>query len=129
MLARQIRGLPLSEAIAQMTFSPRRAAVKIRHNLAFAQKNALLQKGMKSEDLVVAQAWVGKGQYSKRIKIHGRGRMGVMHRKQAHMKYILQEKSTQETERRNIRGWNEHKRVPVPLVEKPIYNPKPYYNW
>ncbi|OZJ03148.1 hypothetical protein BZG36_03889 [Bifiguratus adelaidae] len=86
MLARQIRGLPLSEAIAQMTFSPKRAAVKIRHNLAFAQKNALLQKGMKSEGLVVSQAWVGKGQYSKRIKIHGRGRMGVMHQSKGEVK-------------------------------------------
>ena len=48
MLARQIRNLPVDEAIKQMEFSPKRTARKILHNLAFARKNATEQKDMKN---------------------------------------------------------------------------------
>ena len=48
MLARQIRNLPVEEAIKQMEFSPKRTARKILHNLAFARKNATEQKDMKN---------------------------------------------------------------------------------
>lgn len=48
MLARQIRNLPVDEAIRQMEFSDKRSAKKILHNLAFARKNASEQKGMKN---------------------------------------------------------------------------------
>ena len=48
MLARQIRNLPVDEAIKQMEFSSKRTASKILHNLAFAKKNATEQKDMKN---------------------------------------------------------------------------------
>ncbi|KAI8066445.1 ribosomal protein L22/L17 [Gongronella butleri] len=132
MIARQLRNLPIDEAIRQMQFSPKRASNKILHNLAFARKNALEQKGMK--DMVVAQAWVGKGTYHRRVRPHARGQFGIMHHKEAHMKFIFKEKPAQpepsRADRRNIRGWKETKKVWTPLNEsKPIYNPKPYYNW
>ncbi|KAI8085887.1 ribosomal protein L22/L17 [Gilbertella persicaria] len=131
MLARQIRNLPIDEAIRQMEFSDKRSAKKILHNLAFARKNATDQKGM--QNLVVSQAWVGKGRYIMRIKPHGRGQFGVMHHKQAHIKFILKEaetKSTDKADRRNIRGWKNSKKTWTQLDEtKPIYNPKPFYNW
>lgn len=53
MLARQIRNLPVEEAIRQMEFSDKRSARKILHNLAFARKNATDQKGM--ENMVVCK--------------------------------------------------------------------------
>lgn len=53
MLARQIRNLPVDEAIRQMEFSDKRSASKILHNLAFARKNAADQKGM--QNLVVCK--------------------------------------------------------------------------
>lgn len=53
MLARQIRNLPVDEAIRQMEFSDKRSAKKILHNLAFARKNAADQKGM--ENMVVCK--------------------------------------------------------------------------
>ncbi|ORX58707.1 ribosomal protein L22 [Hesseltinella vesiculosa] len=132
MIARQLRNLTVDEAIRQMEFSPKRASSKILHNLAFARKNAADQHGMK--DLIVSQAWVGKGRYHRRVNPHGRGQFGIMHRKEAHMKFILTEKPAQpeptQGSRRNIRGWKETKKVWTPLNEtKPVYNPKPYYNW
>ncbi|ORZ14662.1 ribosomal protein L22/L17 [Absidia repens] len=131
MIARQIRNLPVDEAIRQLQYSPKRSAKKILHNLAFAKKNAQEQKDMKQ--LVVAQAWVGKGRFIRRVNPHGRGQFGLMQHKEAHMKFILKEASTtsdQKSNRRNVRGWKESKKVWTPLVEnKPIYNPKPFYNW
>ncbi|KAI9495949.1 ribosomal protein L22/L17 [Zychaea mexicana] len=133
MLARQIRNLPVDEAIKQMEFSPKRTARKIMHNLAFARKNAAEQKDM--QNLIVAQAWVGKGRYIKRIRPHGRGQFGIMHHKESHIKFLLEEAPQADQEaitasRRNIRGWKDTKKVWTPLKEnKPIYNPKAFYNW
>ncbi|KAG2234487.1 ribosomal protein L22/L17 [Thamnidium elegans] len=131
MLARQIRNLPVEEAIRQMEFSDKRSAKKILHNLAFARKNAADQKGM--ENMVVSQAWVGKGRYVRRVRAHGRGQFGVMHHKEAHIKFLFKEaaeKSTEKEDRRNIRGWNDPKKTWTPLKEnKPIYNAKAFYNW
>ncbi|CAO3590804.1 unnamed protein product [Absidia cylindrospora] len=131
MIARQIRNLPVDEAIRQLQHSPKRSAKKILHNLAFAKKHAQEQKDMKQ--LVVAQAWVGKGRFITRVNPHGRGQFGVMQHKEAHMKFILKEANTtsdQKSNRRNVRGWKESKKVWTPLIEsKPIYNPKPFYNW
>ncbi|KAG2194185.1 hypothetical protein INT47_007917, partial [Mucor saturninus] len=131
MLARSIRNLPVEEAIRQMEFSDKRSAKKILHNLAFARKNAIDQKGM--ENLVVSQAWVGKGRYVRRVRAHGRGQFGVMHHKEAHIKFLFKEaaaESNEKTDRRNIRGWKDPKKTWTSLNEtKPIYNAKPFYNW
>ncbi|CEG66174.1 hypothetical protein RMATCC62417_02802 [Rhizopus microsporus] len=132
MLARQIRNLPIDEAIKQMEFSDKRAAKKILHNLAFAKKNATNQKGM--QNMIVAQAWVGKGTYQKRVNPHGRGQFGVKEVKKAHITFLFKEASavaeSSKLDKRNIRGWKKTKKVWTPLNEtKPIYNPKPFYNW
>ncbi|KAI8882013.1 ribosomal protein L22 [Backusella circina FSU 941] len=131
MIARSLRNLSVEEAIKQLEFSDKRSAKKILHNLAFARKNATEQKDMKN--LVISQAWVGKGRYIQRIKGHGRGQFGIMHHKEAHIKFLLKESSTvtkTKTDRRNIRGWKEPKKTWMPLKEdKPIYNAKSFYNW
>lgn len=131
MLARQIRNLPVDEAIRQMEFSDKRSAKKILHNLAFARKNAADQKGM--ENMVISQAWVGKGRYVRRVRPHGRGQFGIMHHKEAHIKFLFKEavpESKEKADRRNIRGWKEPKKTWTSLNEtKPIYNAKPFYNW
>ncbi|GAB5587219.1 39S ribosomal protein L22 [Umbelopsis nana] len=131
-IARQLRNLNVDDAIKQMEFSHKRISSKVLHNLAFARKNAKEQKGF--ENLVISQAWVGKGRYIKRIKPHGRGRWGIMHHKEAHIKFILKEAPSAEElskqQKRNIRGWNDSKKVWTSMVEnKPVYNGKGFYNW
>lgn len=84
--------------------------------------------------MAIAQAWVGKGRYIKRIRPHGRGQFGIMHHPEAHIKFLLKEAPSNDVEdkasRRNIRGWKESRKVWTPLKEdKPIYNPKAFYNW
>lgn len=81
----------------------------------------------------LAQAWVGKGRYIRRVNPHGRGQFGIMHHKEAHIKFLFKEAmpaSDAKTERRNIRGWKDPKKTWTQLNEtKPIYNAKPFYNW
>ncbi|PVV01301.1 hypothetical protein BB560_004287 [Smittium megazygosporum] len=125
------------EAIDQMQFSPKKASKKILHTLAFARKNAIYQKKMDPNKMIVKESWVGKGRYTKELDIKGRGRTGVIHHPTAHMKIVLGEKVEPVFEegdlgrRRKIRGFGtKRKTLWTPLIEtKPIYNPKPYYNW
>ena len=83
---------------------------------------------------MVKEAWVGKGIYLHGIRYHGKGMFGQMTRPRAQMRILLTETPTQPDQgratRRTIRGWKEKKHVWTSLMEsKPIYNPKPYYNW
>lgn len=81
----------------------------------------------------IAQAWVGKGKCIRRVRFHGRGQFGVMHHREAHIKFLFKEateKSTEKTDRRNIRGWVDPSKTWTSLKEnKPIYNAKAFYNW
>ncbi|KAG0011260.1 hypothetical protein BGZ80_000811 [Entomortierella chlamydospora] len=137
LLANQIKGLDIQNAINQMEFSQKRPSKRIMNTLAFARTNATAQEkyAMDASKLYVDRAWVGKGVYHRRIKTHARGKFGVMHHPTAHLKFTLKERQPETKEegratRRNIRGWKQTKKVWTPLVEdKPIYNPPRLYNW
>ncbi|KAF9586034.1 hypothetical protein BGW38_010306 [Lunasporangiospora selenospora] len=134
LLANQIKGLDIQNAINQMEFSEKRPSKRVMNTLAFARTNASTQAkyGMDPSKLYVDRAWVGKGDYHRRIKVHARGKYGVMHHPAAHLKFTLKERQPEAegTTRRKIRGWKVTKKVWTPLVEnKPIYNPSHLYNW
>ncbi|KAG0295279.1 hypothetical protein BGZ98_001443 [Dissophora globulifera] len=137
LLANQIKGLDIQNAINQMEFSPKRPSKRIMNTLAFARTNATTQEkySMDASKLYVDRAWVGKGDYHRRIKTHARGKFGVMHHPTAHLKFTLKERQPEVKEagratRRNIRGWKQTKKVWTPLIEdKPVYNPPRLYNW
>ncbi|KAF9435932.1 hypothetical protein BGZ76_005202 [Entomortierella beljakovae] len=137
LLANQIKGLDIQNAINQMEFSQKRPSLRVMNTLAFARTNATTQEkyNMDASKLYVDRAWVGKGIYHRRIKTHARGKFGVMHHPTAHLKFTLKERLPEAKEegravKRNIRGWKQTKKVWTPLIEnKPIYNPSRLYNW
>ncbi|KAI8593750.1 ribosomal protein L22/L17 [Geranomyces variabilis] len=92
LLARMIRGLTLSEAEVQMKMSKKRPADRVRAMLHRAAASLEHNYAVDPKQYVVSQAWVGKGTYLKRIKIHGRARFGVMHRPAGHLKVVLEAK-------------------------------------
>ena len=59
--------------------------------LLSAKDNAEKDKGLDPDKLRVDRAFVGKGQYAKRMKTHARGRSGVRHVYRAHLTIILAE--------------------------------------
>ncbi|GAA5964968.1 hypothetical protein JCM8115_007098 [Rhodotorula mucilaginosa] len=129
-LARLIAGRTADEAILQLQASEKKQAPRLLSMVALARDHAMA-KGLKREELVVAQSWVTKGQYLQRIDIKGRGRFGVKHHPSAKLHVLLAEGPTDEERRRerkrdqwrrSIRGLTEGDGVGVGKGAKPIIN-------
>lgn len=88
LLANQIAGKPIDFAILQMQFSAKRAARRVRSTLAMARDHAEA-KGLDPRRLIVAEAWVTKGLFLKRLEIKGRGRFGIMTHPHARLNVLL----------------------------------------
>ncbi|KAJ3072982.1 hypothetical protein HDU98_002464 [Podochytrium sp. JEL0797] len=89
LVAKVCRGLELQHAIDQMRFSPKRPAMKVAQVLRQAQRNALAQTKDDNSKWVVSQCFVGKSSYLKRMKLHARGRFGIMHHPSCHVTVIV----------------------------------------
>ncbi|KAJ0403172.1 hypothetical protein P43SY_005166 [Pythium insidiosum] len=90
-LAQQIRGLPANEALLQMKFSPKRKAEIVRKTVQNAVNLADIKYQIEPENLQVAECFVNKGHYLKRLRIMGRGRSGIMHHPHSHLTVVLRE--------------------------------------
>ena len=71
---RVVRGLRAEDALIQCNLSPKRVAKTIGRVIQSAIGNAVNNQGLDRDRLVVAEATCGKGQYLRRVSIHGRGR-------------------------------------------------------
>jgi large subunit ribosomal protein L22 len=79
LLAQLIRGKKVSAALADLEFSRKRIAKDVRKCLESAIANAENNHDLDVDDLVVAEAHVGKALVIKRFMARGRGRAsGIM---------------------------------------------------
>ena len=76
LVAEMIRGLPVERALSALVLSKRRIANDVRKTLAAAIANAENNHGLDVDELVVAEAWVGKNLVLKRGRPRARGRFG-----------------------------------------------------
>src|SRR5436189_1024326 len=76
LVAQLIRGRKASAALADLQFSRKRIAVDVRKCLESAIANAENNHDLDVDDLVVAEAFVGKAIVMKRFHARGRGRAG-----------------------------------------------------
>src|SRR5215207_5892953 len=76
LLAQLIRGKKVASALADLQFSRKRIAVDVKKCLESAIANAENNHDLDVDDLVVAQAFVGKAIVMKRFHARGRGRAG-----------------------------------------------------
>ncbi|PRX35513.1 large subunit ribosomal protein L22 [Meinhardsimonia xiamenensis] len=76
LVAAMIRGKPVEKALADLTFSKKRIAVDVKKCLQSAIANAENNHGLDVDELVVAEAWVGKNLVMKRGRPRARGRFG-----------------------------------------------------
>ena len=88
---RLIRGLRVDDALIQCDMSPKRVAKTVGKVIQSAVGNAVNNQGLDRDRLVIAWATVGKGQYLRRVSMHGRGRAGVMHRPRTHVAIAVEE--------------------------------------
>ena len=76
LVAAMIRGKKVDKALADLTFSKRRIAGDVKKCLQSAIANAENNHGLDVDNLVVAEAWVGKNLVMKRGRPRARGRFG-----------------------------------------------------
>ena len=76
LLAQLIRGKKVAAALADLQFSQKRIASEVKKCLESAIANAENNHDLDVDELVVAEAFVGKALVLKRFHPRGRGRMG-----------------------------------------------------
>ena len=76
LVAAMIRGKKVEKALADLTFSKRRIAGDVKKCLQSAIANAENNHGLDVDELVIAEAWVGKNIVMKRGRPRARGRFG-----------------------------------------------------
>jgi len=80
LVAAMIRGRPVASALASLTFSKRRIAGDVKKTLESAIANAENNHALDIDDLIVAEAYVGKNLIMKRGRPRARGRYGRIHK-------------------------------------------------
>jgi large subunit ribosomal protein L22 len=95
LLAQLIRGKKVETAIADLEFSRKRIASEVRKCLESAIANAENNHDLDVDDLVVAEAHVGKALVIKRFQPRGRGRMGRILKPFANLTIVVREVAAQ----------------------------------
>ena len=91
LLAQLIRGKKVATALADLEFSRKRIAKDVRKCLQSAIANAENNHDLDIDDLVVAQAHVGKGLVIKRFVPRGRGRSGKILKPFSHLTIVVRQ--------------------------------------
>jgi large subunit ribosomal protein L22 len=74
LVAEQIRGMKVDRALNVLEFSHKRISITVRKVLQSAIANAENNHGLDIDELVVAEAFVGKNLVMKRFRARARGR-------------------------------------------------------
>ena len=74
LVAQSIRGLPVQRALNELEFSHKRIAIDVRKALYSAISNAENNHNLDIDNLIVAEAYVGKNLVMKRFSARARGR-------------------------------------------------------
>ena len=91
LLAQLIRGKKVAAALADLEFSRKRIARDVRKCLQSAIANAENNHDLDVDDLVVAEAHVGKALVIKRFTPRGRGRMGRIFKPFANLTIVVRQ--------------------------------------
>ena len=92
LMAQLIRGKSAEAALAALSFSPRRIAVEVKTVLESAIANAENNHQLDVDQLVVAEAYVGKSLVMKRFHARARGRAGAIEKPFSNLTIIVREK-------------------------------------
>ena len=92
LLAQLIRGKTAEAALAALAFSPRRVAEEVKRVLESAIANAENNHQLDVDQLVVAEAYVGKSLVMKRWSPRARGRVGHISKPFSNLPIVVREK-------------------------------------
>ena len=91
LVAQQIRGKKVERALSELTFSQKRIAGVVKKTLQSAIANAENNHDLDVDDLVVAEAHVGKALVIKRFTPRGRGRVGRIFKPFSHLTIVVRQ--------------------------------------
>jgi large subunit ribosomal protein L22 len=91
LVAQLIRGKKVASALADLEFSRKRIAKDVRKCLESAIANAENNHDLDVDDLVVAEAHVGKALVIKRFTPRGRGRVGRILKPFSHLTIVVRQ--------------------------------------
>lgn len=91
LVAQMIRGKKVASALADLEFSRKRIAKDVRKCLESAIANAENNHDLDVDDLVVAEAHVGKALVIKRFTPRGRGRVGRIFKPFSHLTIVVRQ--------------------------------------
>jgi large subunit ribosomal protein L22 len=91
LVAALIRGKKVAMALADLEFSRKRIARDVRKCLESAIANAENNHDLDVDDLIVAEAHVGKAMVMKRFSPRARGRAGRIHKPFSHLTIVVRQ--------------------------------------
>ena len=95
LVAQLIRGKKVASALADLEFSRKRIAKDVRKCLESAIANAENNHDLDVDELVVAEAHVGKALVIKRFAARGRGRVGKILKPFSHLTIVVRQGEAQ----------------------------------
>jgi large subunit ribosomal protein L22 len=91
LVAQLIRGKKVATALADLQFSNKRISTEVKKTLESAIANAENNHDLDVDDLIVAEAWVGKDMVMKRFSPRARGRAGRIEKPFSNITIIVRE--------------------------------------
>jgi large subunit ribosomal protein L22 len=95
LVAQLIRGKKVASALADLEFSQKRISTEVRKCLESAIANAENNHDLDVDDLIVAEAHVGKALVIKRFSPRGRGRVGQILKPFSHLTIVVRQVEAQ----------------------------------
>ncbi|MGJ8515428.1 MULTISPECIES: 50S ribosomal protein L22 [Carnimonas] len=92
LVADQVRGKPVAEALDILSFSPKKGAIIVRKVLQSAIANAEENNGMDIDELRVSTIYVDEGMTLKRIQPRAKGRADRILKRTCHITVKVAEK-------------------------------------
>ncbi|GAU34722.1 hypothetical protein TSUD_16950 [Trifolium subterraneum] len=96
LVAALVRGMLVKDALLQLQVTIKRASKTVYQVIHSARANAAHNHGLDPDRLIVAEAFVGKGDFKKRVSYHGKGRSGIMHKPECRLTVVVREITPEE---------------------------------
>lgn len=155
MLARQIAGKTLDDAMTQMRFSVKKPAQGVLEHLQYARDSAVVVNGMNlgsadgvrhepvtirdkagnrvkvvdPTNLYIDEAWVNRGPYRKKPEYRARGRTNVLRMPYTSLTVILKEEATRVRQHKEREEKQANKKVWTPMPDRPVTAQHQYPLW
>ncbi|KAH1199687.1 50S ribosomal protein L22 [Glycine max] len=96
LVAALVRGMLVKDALMQLELTIKRAAKTVYQVIHSARANASHNHGLDPERLIVAEAFVGKGFYKKRLWPHAKGKSSLRVRPECRLTVVVREITAEE---------------------------------